>query len=254
MLKERERLKLKLESLERQVEQLPKGKLIISKSKGYMRFFESDGHNKKYLKKTRNQKNIQKLAYKKYILLQIQDTSQEMEAVDSYLKQYPQENLSEQFLIENPEIQELLSPIHKPIRKELAEWMNASYKKSKREVEKLIHPTSAGFCVRSKSEVMIVEYLLKYKIPFRYECELLVGKEIYYPDFTIRHPKTGELFYWEHFGMMDDPKYRRKCCNKLQKYGDYGIIPTINLITTYETGNHPLSINEVEKMIQEYFL
>lgn len=254
MLRERERLKLKLENLERQVAQLPKEKLIISKSKGYVRFFESDGHNKKYLKKSHNQKNIQKLAYKKYLLLQIQDASQEMKAVDSYLKQYPQEDLSEQFLMENPEIQELLSPMYKPLRKDLAEWMNAPYKKSKHEAENLIHPTSAGFYVRSKSEEMIAECLLKHKIPFRYECELIIGKEVYYPDFTIRHPKTGELFYWEHFGLMDDPKYRRKNYLKLQRYGNYGIIPTVNLITTFETGNHPLSISEVEKVIQEYFL
>ena len=101
---------------------------------------------------------------------------------------------------------------------------------------------------------MIVECLLKYRIPFRYECELVLGKDTYYPDFTIRHPRTGEVFYWEHFGCMDDPKYRRKCYNKLQRYGDYGIIPTINLIATYENGNHPLTLADIEKMIQEYFL
>lgn len=253
MLREHERLEAKLKAMEKQLTQLPKGKLIISKSKGYIRFFESDGHKKTYLKKG-NQKIIQKLVYKKYLSLQIQDISEEKEAVESYLEEFPKEKLSEQFIIENPEIQVLLSQIYKPLNKDLAEWMNAPYKKSDFEAENLIHPTSAGFCVRSKSEVMIVECLMKYKIPFRYECELIIGRDTYYPDFTIRHPKTGEVFYWEHFGRMDDPSYRRKCYNKLQKFGDYGIIPSINLITTYETGNHPLSVNEVEKIVKEYFL
>ena len=186
--------------------------------------------------------------------MQIQDLSQEMKALEAYLKQYPSEMLSEQFLIENPKYQPLISHFFIPKKKELAEWMKTPYKKCTHEKEALVHPTNAGFCVRSKSEVMIVACLMKYQIPFRYECELLLGKEVFYPDFTIRHPKTGELFYWEHFGRMDDPKYRRKCWHKLQKFGDYGIIPTINLITTYEDSKHPLSIKEIEKMVQEYFL
>ena len=251
--KEHERLQKKLEQLENQLAQLPKGKLIVSESKGYVRYFWSDGHSKTYLKKEK-QKTIQKLAYKKYLQLQIQDLSQEMKAMDAYLKQYPSEMLSEQFLIENPKYQPLISHFFIPKKKELAEWMKTPYKKCTHEKEALVHPTNAGFCVRSKSEVMIVACLMKYQIPFRYECELLLGKEIFYPDFTIRHPKTGEVFYWEHFGRMDDSKYRRKCWHKLQKFGDYGIIPTINLITTYEDLNHPLSINEIEKMVQEYFL
>lgn len=253
MQKEHERIGKELEKLENRLEQLPQGKLIVAKSKGYVRFYRSDGHDKSYLKKE-NQKMIQQLAYKRYLQLQIKDLSQEKKAIDSYLRHHQKERLSEQFLIENPEYQQLISRFYVPQKKKLVEWMNASYKKSNYETEKLVHPTSAGFCVRSKSEVMIVECLLKYQIPFRYECELIIGKDTYYPDYTIRHPRTGELFYWEHFGCMDDPKYRRKCYNKLQRYGDYGIIPTINLITTYENGNHPLTLTDIEKMIQEYFL
>ena len=76
----------------------------------------------------------------------------------------------------------------------------------------------------------------------------------FYPDFTIRHPKTGEIIYWEHFGLMDDPSYYQKTFSKLQLYASYGIIPSINLITTYETQEHPLSADIVEKIVKHYFL
>lgn len=75
-----------------------------------------------------------------------------------------------------------------------------------------------------------------------------------YPDFTIRHPITGEMVYWEHFGLMDEEAYRNSVYKKLKLYCDNGIIPSINLITTYETKQHPLDANHVEAIIKEYFL
>lgn len=38
---------------------------------------------------------------------------------------------------------------------------------------------------------------------FRYECLLKLGDSAYYPDFTIKHPKTGKTYYWEHFGQKN---------------------------------------------------
>lgn len=92
------------------------------------------------------------------------------------------------------------------------------------------------------------------KIPFRYECALQLGDTIIYPDFTIKHPVTEKLYYWEHFGMMDNPKYAKNAGEKIQLYISRGMIPSINLITTYETLDNPLSYHEVEKIVSDYFL
>ena len=96
--------------------------------------------------------------------------------------------------------------------------------------------------------------LVKYKIPFRYECALVIDGKIIYPDFVIRHPRTGEYFYWEHFGRMHKPDYAQDSFDKLKKYYKKGLVPGINLITTYESENHPLSMEMVEKIIEYYFL
>ena len=80
-----------------------------------------------------------------------------------------------------------------------------------------------------------------------------IGTNIY-PDFTIRHPRTGKTFYYEHFGMMDDPRYSKNAYTKLQLYNSNGIFQSAQLITTFETKTNPLSSDAVENIIKQYFL
>ena len=157
-------------------------------------------------------------------------------------------------LLNSPAYKELLSPFYQPISQELFEWTNSPYEKNDNYLESLKHKAVSGGYVRSKSEQIIDMVLYKNKIPFRYECALRFGETVFYPDFTIRHPKTGQLFYWEHFGLMDDADYSKKAYSKLQTYTSHGLIPTIQLITTYETKEHPLSIEAVEEIVNYYFL
>lgn len=133
-------------------------------------------------------------------------------------------------------------------------WMNEPYEKNPQHPEHLLHATSSGIFVRSKSESIIAMALHQNQIPFRYECLLQLGQASFYPDFTIRHPKTGQLYYWEHFGLIDDPSYRQNAFSKLQIYASYGIYPSIQLITTYETAQSPLNAALVETIINHYFL
>lgn len=108
--------------------------------------------------------------------------------------------------------------------------------------------------VRSKSEALIAMSLYSHNIPFRYEAALQIGAGIIYPDFTIRHPASGKIIYWEHFGLMDDSSYRQRTVSKLQFYISHGYIPNIHLITTYETRENPLGTDEIERIIAAQFL
>ena len=74
-----------------------------------------------------------------------------------------------------------------------------------------------------------------------------------YPDFTIRHPKTGEFYYWEHFGLMDVAEYRQKVSFKFSLYMEHGIYPNRQLITTYESTDEPFGANQIEKILNQYF-
>ena len=70
-----------------------------------------------------------------------------------------------------------------------------------------IHLTLAEHMVRSKSEVIIANMLSERDIPFRYEMRLNAPDGTFYlPDFTVMW--NGEQWFWEHWGFMDDERYR----------------------------------------------
>ena len=89
----------------------------------------------------------------------------------------------------------------------------------------------------------IYSYVKKYnKLPMH----LFKGNEtLYY---------SGQIFYWEHFGLIEQPAYCKNTCEKLQLYMSHDIIPAITLITTYETSSTPLSYKTIEDIIRNYFL
>lgn len=232
---------------------MPSGKLVCAKNGRYQKWYHSDGHQKVYIPKE-NRQLAEKLAIKKYLLLLLDDLEKEKNAIQSYLKSYSGSRKAEQLLVKPSEYQELLKPYFSPVAKELSEWSNAPYEKNPNYAEHLIHICASGNIVRSKSEAMIDSALYIHQIPFRYECVLTLGDTTIYPDFTIRHPKTGDIYYWEHFGMIDNPNYSKNAFTKMQLYANHGIFPSIQLITTFETKQNPLSTEIINKIIENYFL
>lgn len=92
--------------------------------------------------------------------------------------------------------------------------------------EGLIHRTRRGEAVRSKSEVVIADLLFSLKIDYEYEKELVgFDGSRRWPDFTIDDPESGTRVYWEHLGMLDDPRYRDRWERKLAWYRSSGIAP-----------------------------
>ena len=114
------------------------------------------------------------------------------------------------------------------------EWGRQPYKQSAYREEEKTNRTSKGLLVRSKSEVLIIEMLYKwYDMPHRYEQERTINGIIIAPDLTFEDA-FGELFYWEHLGMMDVPEYAERNFRKLKKYYDVGLIPGDNLILSFD--------------------
>lgn len=242
----------KISSVKEHLKHLPSGKLVCSQNGEYQKWYQSDGHKKTYIPKS-NKQLAEKLAIKKYLSLQLEDLENEKKAIESYLRHSTHEK-SIQLLTNHSEYQKLLKPYFTPLSEELSNWTNAQYERNQKYPEQLMHKGSSGNYVRSKSESMIDMVLYIHKIPFRYECALILGETTLFPDFTIRHPKTGEVFYWEHFGLMDNPEYSKNAYSKMQLYTNHGIVPSIQLITTYETKEHPLTADTIEKIVEDYFL
>ena len=254
MEKEYRRLERRIAQTKQELATMPEGKLICAQGKNCYKWYVSDGHHKTYLPK-RERKLAEQLAYKKYLTLLLQELEHEKMAISFYLRHHSSErNKSTYLLKEQAGYQELLLPHFKAASQELSDWMQTPYQKNTNYPENLIHETLDGNYVRSKSEAMIYHALYMHKIPFRYECALIVGGVTYYPDFTIRHPKTGKTFYWEHCGRMDDEKYSQKVFMKLHSFNTNGIMPGVQLIVTYESGQFPLRQSEIEDVIEKYFL
>lgn len=254
LLKRTNEIKEQIILLDAQLKDLPDGNIFCVNNGKYFKWFHTDGKNHTYIPK-KKRTYAERLARKKYLTQLKKDLLDEQQAIEAYLRHYnPDIKKTAQQLISAPAYQELLSPYFTSFSQNIQEWIAASYDKNPQYPEHLIHKTASGNLVRSKSEAIIDYCLYTHKIPFRYECALTLGQVTYYPDFTILHPDTGKLFYWEHFGRMDESSYSQKACSKLYHYSTYGIYPSVQLITTFETKDNPLSVELVEKTIQHYFL
>lgn len=181
----------------------------------------------------------------------------EQKAINEYLKIHQKNSkeleISEEFFNEESPYYKLLSNNYTPLTKELELWKNETFETNQSHKEQLKFKTKSGNMVRSKTELIIDGFLTDYNIPFRYECALKLGNHTVFPDFTIRHPKTGELYYWEHFGMIDVENYMESASQKLKEYVRNGIIPSVNLILTYETLKEQLKTEMIEALIVYYF-
>ena len=254
MLTTQEKLDKQIQEIQKQLNLLPPGSLVCTKNGKYFKWFHLLNNERTYLPKKQRSFAIQ-LALKKLLTLQLRNCKNEKKAVDAYLKyRLPQTDCVDVYLQTHPELQNLLSSHYKPVSKELMEWSFETFEKNTKNSEHLIHKTLSGNIVRSKSESLIDTFLHINKIPFRYECALHLNETTLFPDFTIRHPITGKTYYWEHFGLMDDPVYSHNAYSKLQLYTSHGIIPSFNLITTFETQEHPLTSDTIEKIVHDYFL
>lgn len=91
--------------------------------------------------------------------------------------------------------------------------------------DRLIHRTSIGIAVRSKSEVIIADRLTTKGVEYSYERPLQLRDATKYPDFTIEDDDTGITYYWEHLGMLQDEGYRSRWEAKLQWYRENKILP-----------------------------
>ena len=171
IINEQKKLERKINSIERKLKTFPEGKLILcADGKGKYKWFRSDGHRKEYIKKE-NRALAEQLAYKKHLTFQLEELIHEKRAIGFYLKHHLQGiPKSSQLISDSLEYRELLSPYFIPLDQELNNWMCAPYEKSKSHPEQLIHKTTTGEYVRSKSEAFILTYLHMNKIPFRYEC------------------------------------------------------------------------------------
>ena len=128
--------------------------------------------------------------------------------------------------------------------------------------EGLIHRTTKGEAVRSKSEVIIASLLAAHNIDYSYEKPFAgTDGSVRYPDFTIDNAETGEIYLWEHCGMLHDGQYKQRWDRKLEWYRKQGVLPytegtgaQATLIITEDDATGGISADVIEVLIRKIFL
>lgn len=129
----------------------------------------------------------------------------------------------------------------------------------------LIHQASDGKMLRSKSELMIYQRLIDNKLNPLYEKKLTIKEVEKLPDFTIENEELGEVYYWEHCGMLFDAEYKQRWEEKYQWYKENDILEeggaNGTLIVTedkaYEMEDGSvrgaISVKEIDEIIAKFF-
>lgn len=237
---------------------MPTGILATKKNHGKIRYYQRAGKSDttgKYLSQ-KEEKAIRELEEKAYYSDLQKATAKQIEVFSK--------------------IEKLLGSIEEPMatylkipkaRKHLIKPLILDYSKSairdwddfpdtvNAQDKKFMFKTKGGEIVRSKSELIIADRLKAAGIPYHYEYPVNVAKRwVYYPDFTALNVRTGEIYYWEHFGLMDNPSYCEKALAKIENYAAGGITQGNNLIVSMESEKHQLNTQYIDRMISLYLL
>ncbi len=162
--------------------------------------------------------------------------------------------------------QELITAVTYTPEKYSSEWLKLEWEGKPFSENLPFQLTQKGEKVRSKSEVLIADSLARHKIPYRYEYPLTLKRDFIsttneaeensitiYPDFLCLNPRTRKEYYWEHFGLMDNPEYVEKVVSKLNLYNYNDIFQGRNLIITMENQKLPFTYSQIEKIIEKFF-
>lgn len=252
-----------IDELSNELRTLPAGSLSISSQGTRTKWYISRNLKTKYLPKC-EQKQAEDLAWKKYLEMEMRRLVAERKVIGEFLKKYPCELgcKVDDFISEKSPYSALIRERYvsskicfKDMESQLAysEWANEEYDANPRNIDRLKYESVSGRLTRSKSEAIIDSALFRKGLAFRYECKFDGCDFDYYPDFTIRHPKTLEIHYWEHFGLMEDPAYRENARRKINMLADMNIFPGDKLIVTYESKDRPFTPKNAENVINYYF-
>ena len=136
----------------------------------------------------------------------------------------------------------------------LSEWKRRNIRQNPFKRDALIHKTKSGIFVRSKSEVLIANHLTDNGYFFKSDSAFRTKNTVRYPDFSFVRRLDRRLMIWEHFGMLSDARYAFDCFQKLYEYEESGFVLGDNLIITFETPDHPLTEDMIDKVFRKYKL
>lgn len=154
----------------------------------------------------------------------------ELKSIQQFMKSFHPDKCQECYSALKPLRKNIITPYEVSTEDYRKMWEQITYPpKEFKETDTTRFYTHKGERVRSKSELLIANFLNKNHIPYRYEYPLNQNKVTIYPDFTVLNVNKRRVIYWEHFGMMGNKEYTDKAIAKINNYICSGIVPGNNL-------------------------
>lgn len=236
--------------------EVPAGGLRVSVNQGKKQYYwrtETTSENGVYIPKE-NQALALALAQKDYDMKLARAIEKELKAIRKYLAILENQVPEDIYRNLNKNRWDMVNPRIELPERYVQRWQEVLYEGKPISEDMPVYITQRGEQVRSKSEMMIADMLHRNNIPYRYEYPVYMkGVGDVYLDFTTLHLRDKREIHWEHFGLMDDPDYVEMVMKKLTTYEKNGICVGKNLIVTFETRMHPLSITTIQGTIDRFF-
>ena len=229
----------------------PAGYLAVTKWQNHVYYRWKIPEGDKTLHPEKDRQLIRALAQKSYDRKVLRCAQEERAQLTRFLRRFPELRPEEVAGTLTPERLALVDPIRMTDADYIAHWLAQPTQPFR--TEGLIYPTDRGERVRSRAEALIANRLYQMGIPYRYEPELyLEGYGKTRPDFVLLRRQNRTEFYFEYFGLLDDPEYLERALQKLRADQNNGYWPGETLLFAGETRNHPLDLSEVVARIEHF--
>ena len=238
-------------SLEKQRDSLPDGKIYIRRHKGYPAYYCSN-QTEKYLSR-KDTALVKQLIQKDHINMAIKAAKHEADVLKKDIIGYPRQTMEKVYESLPEERKKFASPLILGDEEYAAEWLSVTFEPKPFNKDAPEFYTMKGEHVRSKSEVIIADRLYIKGIPYKYECPVLIGGVLFHPDFTILRLSDRKILYHEHCGKMGDSGYVKDMIDRANKYGRSQIFIGDRLFYTFESEDQPLDIGWLDAFIEKNY-
>lgn len=257
LMARKQKLETVIGKAEAELKKLPEGKLWVSPVRHTVQYYQvvklSGVVTRKYLNQ-KNEKCKNGLAQREYLTRLLKFAKAELKDIDRILEAKHLLRADEIYSHLHPNKKALVIPMLMDDEEFAKWWESRPFEAYDKWPEELKYSTKRGELVRTKSEAMIADAYYDLGIPYRYECPVrLSDGKVRHPDFTLLHKSERKVIYHEHFGMLDDARYRTDNVQKLDLYRRNGIYVGKNLILTFEVAGSPLNIRLFKQNMKEMF-
>lgn len=253
----RQKLKQARSELEGQLVKAPQGSLKIVCKKTCTQFYYRKSPEDKegtYIPK-KDRDLVKKLAVKKYAEKAMVPIRKQVKLVEKMLTGNHEKALQQAYAGLPKEARILVEPVLLEPELLAQKWQAVEYERLPFDKTDTQFFTSRDEQMRSKSEIMIAEFLHNAGVPYRYEFPLHIkGRGTFHPDFLCLNKCTGQEIIWEHFGLMDKPEYAANAMEKIALYAQNGYVLGRKFIYTMESSAMPLNSKLVKLLIETHLV